>query len=866
MDPNQIKSNLDRLFANGARIVFWRDEDGEFEEMLPGLDLEGVALRNLTEVPALALKAEIELEKPDGAFLLYEKGPAPEADKDWLLDVRLYAEPFAADRSTMILRELGLMEQSLRDHIAARGKFFASKERLSRAKRFIEVGDGADAIDRALMATVLRAEQTDIFSIVRSLLHTLEPHDLEAAPPAWKEFEKYDLAEGFWSQMREVFGFDDEAPSLKALLMRLLVTDFARGIDGACPKALAHLVLSKKGAANAVVCIGQWRDSAQLHASYDVLSAAIADLVKLADHLGGLEIEELRDARTFLATEKYIASCLRDRIADTADTLNLEAVREIVVRRQNGYWANVKLSSSPDAPRYALSEVYAALIAAATFFDLRNHHDRGFAADNPKTLYDSYTSDLFRFDQLYRQFCEAADTAESQGWDILKNLRAKIEEVYGNWYLAGLAKHWGEQLEGGGLLSGWKVDGVHPQYDFFNRYVKPRLDEGEDRRAFVIISDAFRYEAAQELTAELNGQYRFTASLKSQLGVLPSYTALGMASLLPHDELGYKDDGAVLVDGKSSSGLVNRQKLLEKVDGTAIAADKFMAMSKLEGRDFIKPYRVIYIYHDQIDQTADRGNEEKTFHAVRTSIEELGSLVSRIINNLNGNYIVLTADHGFLYQEGSPTAADKNPIADKPAGTVISKKRYLLGNSLPEHAGAYHGRTATTAAAAGEMEFWVPRGTNRFHFVGGSRFVHGGAMPQEVVVPVIQVTQLKGKSAVKTRTRHVGISLLGSNLKITTSRYRFRLIQTEAVSERIKPLQAKIAIYDGDEPVTNVETISFESESSDMNEWRQEVWLTLASATFDKRKTYHLIVRNAETGVEEARMDVTIDLAFDNDF
>lgn len=139
-------------------------------------------------------------------------------------------------------------------------------------------------------------------------------------------------------------------------------------------------------------------------------------------------------------------------------------------------------------------------------------------------------------------------------------------------------------------------------------------------------------------------------------------------------------------------------------------------------------------------------------------------------------------------------------------------------------------------------------------------------MPQEIIVPVIQVTQLKGKSAAKTRTRHVGISVLGSNFKITTSRYRFRLIQTEAASERIKPLQAKIAIYDGGEPVTNVETLSFESSSTDMNEWRQEVWLTLASQTFEKKKLYNLIVRNAETGVEQARMDASIDLAFHNDF
>src|SRR5690606_244855 len=129
-----------------------------------------------------------------------------------------------------------------------------------------------------------------------------------------------------------------------------------------------------------------------------------------------------------------------------------------------------------------------------------------------------------------------------------------------------------------------------------------------------------------------------------------------------------------------------------------------------------------------------------------------------------------------------------------------------------------------------------------------------------------KVVQVKGKSAERTKTKHVGLSVLGSNIKITTSRYKFKFIQTEAVSERVKPVTVKAAIYDSDAPITNVETISFDSSSSDMNEWRKEIWLTLASRSFDKKNQYQLILRNAETGVEEARMDVTIDLAFDNDF
>src|SRR5439155_8179293 len=106
----------------------------------------------------------------------------------------------------------------------------------------------------------------------------------------------------------------------------------------------------------------------------------------------------------------------------------------------------------------------------------------------------------------------------------------------------------------GGLLTKWQIDDdVKNQYSFYDRNVRPWLEEGENRRAFVIISDAFRYEAAQELAAELNGKYRFEATLTSQLGVLPSYTALGMASLLPHKRLGYKAGTAdVLVDARSS--------------------------------------------------------------------------------------------------------------------------------------------------------------------------------------------------------------------------------------------------------------------------------------------------------------------------
>jgi uncharacterized protein (TIGR02687 family) len=418
------------------------------------------------------------------------------------------------------------------------------------------------------------------------------------------------------------------------------------------------------------------------------------------------------------------------------------------------------------------------------------------------------------------------------------------------------------------MLELWRLDGVPNQQAFYEREVAPVLAKAPDRRVFVIISDAFRYEAAQELAALLNGKYRFQAELSAQLGVLPSYTALGMAALLPHKVLAFNTSGAIRLDGLSCANLEQRTKVLESVQGVGIKAENLMAMKKDEGRAFVKPYRVVYIYHDHVDAVGDKASTEAhTFAAVRKAIDELSDLVGKVVDSLNGNHVLITADHGFLFQETPLGETDKSSLANKPPGTVLANKRYLLGRNLPEDDKAYHGATATTASAEGDMEFWVPKGANRFHFVGGSRFVHGGAMPQEIAVPVIRVQHVKdGGKAEKTKSRTVGVSVLGSNFKVTTNRHRFQLIQTEAVGGRVKPLTLKAAIYDGDTPVTNVETLTFDSTSTDMNQWKKTLSLTLEGRHFDSKRIYQLILRDAETGVEEARFDVTIDLAFSNDF
>lgn len=870
-DLNQIHTALDRLFnEEGQRIVFWNDPDQEFQNTLPFVVLDGVTTLRLDEVGALDAKVRIERREPEGKFLLYAPTEEPDYENDWLLDIRLFSRSFRADKASILLHELGLVNQSLRSHVSDRRKFFDAKDRLQKIKNLVLPDDAAGDLDRKMIAVVAKAEQPELFNLVRTIFHAWTEAggeiDLDNPPAVFSQIEKFDLDVPFWQMAKATFGYEEENPSLKNFLLQLVLTDYAHHLKGYVPQAIRGLLLPKTGWSNAVVCLAQWRDSSSKGTSYDRLSAEAVAILKIEEHLPNLEIEQLVDVMTFLAVEKRIASSLRERVQTTANTINADDVRAIAIRRQAGHWATLNIADSTDAPRQALHAVYDALVAAADFYALRNHHKIEFDYPDAATMYRAYESELYRFDQLYRHFCEAADTAENQGWNVVKPLRADIEAHYVNWYLTNLALAWGKFIEPqGGLLSKWQIDKVPSQHRFYDRNVKPWLEEGDNRRAFVIISDAFRYEAAHELAAELNGKYRFEATLSSQLGVLPSYTALGMASLLPHKTLAYKGTD-VLVDGKSSIAS-ERDDILQAVGGLACKCDELMSKKKDEGREFVKDKRVVYIYHNTVDAVGDDGKTEgKTFEAVRRAIDELAALVGYIINNLNGHHVVVTADHGFLFTEMARVETDKSKLKDKPDISILAKKRYLLGLNLPDSEAAWHGKMSVTAGVDGGMEFWIPKGANLFHFVGGARFVHGGAMLQEIVVPVVTVKHIRGKSAQDTKTKPVTVQVLGSNHRITTAQHRFQLIQMEQVSERVKPITLRVAVYEGEEAVTDIQTVKFESSSGNLDERKKWVSLVLKERQYNKKTPYRLVLRDVETGIEHQSVEVIIDRAFTDDF
>src|SRR5699024_11400287 len=117
----------------------------------------------------------------------------------------------------------------------------------------------------------------------------------------------------------------------------------------------------------------------------------------------------------------------------------------------------------------------------------------------------------------------------------------------------------------------------------------------------------------------------FAAKTEPMLGVLPSYTQLGMAALLPHQKLAHSPNGdPVLVDGLKSDGSANRSKILAAVGGEAVQAKDFVEMKPAERRDLYSSNQVLYVYHDTIDATGDSSkSEHRTFAAVSAALDQL---------------------------------------------------------------------------------------------------------------------------------------------------------------------------------------------------------------------------------------------------
>ncbi|MDR1382769.1 MAG: BREX-1 system phosphatase PglZ type A [Planctomycetaceae bacterium] len=874
MDITQIIESLKTIFNEKKhRIVFWNDPEREFESEIDSLKLEGIELVHLEQVGHFALKIRIEISETQQKFLLYSTSKESDPDEDFLLDIRSFAYKFRADRSTIILNELNLSNQQLNSYLKSRQKFFDSKDRLDNLKKIITPNDNNSDIDRKMLAVTTKSGQHDFYNIARAVFQSyLIQNDINFETPSetWKLIEKFSLSETFWKLSEQIFSFKDDNPTPEKLLIQLFVSDFVHCLNDSVPQPLVNLRLSVAGEHNAVTFFAQWRDSTSHAGHYNKLADYIAQKLNIVDIITRLPLEQLLETVTFSQIDDQILQELFKRFNLSKNNSHTEYFRNISEQRQQEHW--IRSQSVHENERNERHSCYEIIALAAEIFGRIRQYSNGdfqcdFHCDTASEIFHLYTKELYKIDQLYRRFhINAAHIHADHAYsDQMKSLCNEVDNIYCNKYISSLELKCNRFLENG-LLANWKIENIPNQYQFYEQYV---AKESVKHRVFVIISDAFRYAAAEELKRTLNGCDGFLADIGAMLGVVPSYTALGMAALLPHNKLMYNNNGDILADGHSTTGIENRNSILSHVHGLAVHADAMLSMKRDEVRKLIDNVRVVYIYHNVIDSHGDHLiTENETFQATGTAIDELTKMIQYISNTLSGRCIFVTSDHGFVYTESPPTEINKSHIVPEQNKNIIkTKKRYYLGHHLEQNHFVWYGNTEQTAQCP-NMEFGIAKGYNLFNFRGASRFFHGGAMPQEIIIPVVTVTTSRNKNMMEqTKTKTVSIALLDNRIKITTPKHRLQFVQTEPVSDRIKPVTVKIAIYDiNNQPVSNIETLTFSNMSTDLSERQQSVYLSLQSRPYDKSEQYRLVLRDADSNIELLTHEVIIDRVIADDF
>jgi len=750
----RIKETLKKLFYQ-HRIITWHDEKREMGSFFETFTLDGVQ-KILIENNEFGVKVRILSEEPDKKFLLYRPGLLPPDEQNWLLDIELGFPVFQADQASLWLAELGLgpaykelvvqhrcffEEDLLRERLGARISPEISQKQL-RLEMLGVCVDQEARLDEILMALLEQGanKQTQAWDLIQSC-------HLEAL--------LMDLVEG-------QFGYITENPTLTDFVFTLFESAYSKGL-GKSP-GLNN---------NALVFLKHWKDSQSYRQSYRLWAETYARTKNIDQALHDRDYRQILDIDYFMVIDQKIIRDLVNQVREK--TITVQEVRKVLEKRQTTHWFD------------QFEEAYRAILSASEFLNVLKQSD--FKIHNLRDGMDKYTQYWFQIDQHYRHYIYYQ---KRTGYSTLfESLNDMIENHYQNNYLLTLSGEWQQVLD---HITQWPSGETSLQKYFYNDFVESFLQE--NNKVFVIISDGLRYEIAEELTNLINHEERYEAKLTSMWSTLPSYTQLGMAALLPNKNLSFSKPvtGAVEVDGRSSQGTDNRSKILANgvpSGGLAMQLSEFRELNAMDARALIRDNDVIYFYHNRIDSTGDkRLTEPQVFQAVQESLDELLDFLYKLVI-ANANNILITADHGFIYQHRPIDESEFASVDVEGSEIYYKDRRFALGKGLIEKDSLMKFK-AQDVGIDSDIEIQIPKANNRLRLKGaGSRYVHGGASLHEVVLPVIHVHKLRAGEV-----RKVEVDVLGAgSQRITTGQISITLYQREPISDNVHFRKLRIGLY-----------------------------------------------------------------------
>ncbi len=853
LNLQEIEKKLNTEFENGQRLVFWYDADGSFSDMVDQLKLGAVEILHLTERNAFRIKLLIEHENPEGQYLIYAPFEKPPVSKNHLEDTLLYSKAFYADKLSLIAADIGLPSR-LRSSLESLKVFFAvgkgkmkaaeKKAGIRRANAFIERAKEMDlsSVDQEMipviaMCVVAKARNTTVDGLFYAVLSYGDIREQRIIT----EFSQNGLTDVFWNLCESRFGYTEAKPSLLKFVITLFAVYTCKDYLTAAPSQWKLFMQErmKRKVSNISVMLENMMNNMMHRDCFDTISQVASQELDAAAIIQSLPLESILHTASFALIDHTLMQWIieRELAEDCNASISGCSIPDICEERLRLHFGTM------------FSAEYEALLAGFRLLKAAHYVPAASLSD----LIQNYCKEDYKIDTEYRRFISALERIEDK--EPFEQLAELLQNVYITNYLEKIVYQWNVAYEENAFRQV-----IAEQKNFYQEKVAPMRE-----KVVVIVSDGLRYEAAKELERMLREDENSEVSMSAMMTSLPSITILGNAQLLPHEEITLTDEKTptVLLDGRPTGTTVLKEKILQAANpkSAAISFDAIKAL-KSKVRDYTAGKQVIYVFHNQIDTIGEAlQSENRVFEATSQTIRELFDLVKWLRKNGNVYRFLITADHGYIYTRRKLASTDK--LENLAGKWAFTDRRFIISEDKHAADGVYALSMGEALGNSDHRYIMLAKGMSVFKCGGGMNYVHGGASPQEMIVPCLFIKTQKGI----VETENVRLNLITDVRKITNLKLKLDFYQEQAVSDVVKAAAYRIRFEsDSGEIISNEVLHAADSEEEKPANRIVTLSFDIKKKSYDSNRKHYLKVLLERNGAEIMSRQVIMDLPFTEDF
>lgn len=829
---DKIVKEINHYFDQGYQYVFWYDPDGEFADDVTE-DNQYLKDNLAAELQPVGAKEQFKIKRKlldkknqDRSFLVYVKAKRPQLQFDYFADMERYGHIFSAKASDIVFEQLAEQlnfDNSKRNFVKKYLKYFRAK---SRRQTYIHNFESR-LINHPELMILSNLAGLDQFDENSLLMAVFKGGMDESNNKIIRSFSKYDVLPLFWQIYDKYFGCSN-VRSLKGLFDGAFVTSVYSQLEEKIPSEL--LAQPFENYSNVQVFMKRFSDSRKYQELYQNLTGTAWNEFKLGTYLKDENVQDLLRVDGIKQIDELLLERVRANFnADGTVTDGDETIGVIdqVTRGVNAFNPEFNF----------LKETYHVLKYRPRFYD--DWHE----------MLNDYVNKVFKVDTHYRYLVTNYRRISEDKRHKYEDIKRMVDDYYNDQILDQSVREWNTtfQLQ--------DVESKQREQNFYRNFV-----HGANERIVVLISDAFRYEAAHELHAQIANDDRITSKMNYLLTGLPSVTYMGMPSLLPHHKLEWQKDN-VLVDGHMANNADNRRKILQLWDknNDLLKLDDILKATSKEIKAMIANKNVIYVYHNQVDAIGDNlKTEDETFRATDQAINEIRRAI-QVLRTNSVSHIIVTADHGFIYREASVEEQSKIDIPASDYNGKISPRYLMTPDDLSNIPGVMSVKLGISLTNNDQTNVYYPATVNVFKSQGGKNYVHGGSSLQEMVIPVLDMRMNSSRS----KAEFAEIRLAATQHSINALRMTLKFNQVEPISDLIRPRKFNIYFMNQfGRVISNVATINANRTDAEINQ-PLSADIVIQNRQYDRSEDYYLVIDPDKGSITNPRYHYQMNLIND---